>query len=84
VLDELILAIVLYAAEFACVGLIICVSSLMILAVANSSETLGTESAMIGFLPCVSPHMDEKITFFRKYLSTIRHCALEKIVPRMG
>jgi hypothetical protein len=56
----------------------------VIFAVANSSETLGTEPAMIRFIACVSPHMDKKITLLGKYLSTTRHRALEKIVPRMS
>jgi len=80
VLNKLILAIVFNAAHFACVGLIVSVPPLVIFAVANSSETLGTEPAVIGLIACVSPHMDKKIALLSKYLSTTRHGALEKIV----
>jgi hypothetical protein len=80
VLNELILAIVFNCATFACVGLIVSVPPLVILAVSNRGEALGTEPTVIRFLACVSPHMHEKVAFFSKYLSTIRYSALEKIM----
>ena len=84
VLNQLILAIVFNTARFACIWFIVSVSSLMILAVANSCKTLGTISAVIWLFACVSPHMNEKITFFSKYLSTIWYSALEQIMSWMS
>ena len=76
-LDELIFSVIFYAAQFACVRLIIRVPSLMILTIPNGSKALRAKSTVIRFLPCVCPHMHEKISFFGKYLSAVWHIALE-------
>ncbi len=62
VLDKLILAIVPDITQIALVRLVISVSTLMIILIANGCECAWTEATFVRFLTSVNPHMDKQIS----------------------
>ncbi len=76
VFHELVLAIVAHTASTALVGFLVGVSALMIIAIANGSETLGAVLAFVRLFSCVNAHVHKQITALIKRLQ-----AVSKITP---
>jgi hypothetical protein len=85
VLHELILAVVPHVgADLAGIGLVVSVTTLMVLAVAYRRETSRAEATLIGLLTCVGPHVNLEVALLGKYLSAVRDAADEEIVAGVG
>lgn len=88
--DKLVLAIVLYGAILALVGLILAVSSLMVFAVTwtyvslqiitDCSKPLTADVARVRFVSGVSSLVDKEVSFLCKDLATLREVTLKEVL----
>ena len=63
--------------------LIVCMTTLVVLAVSNGCESFGAELALVWLFASMGFHVDEKVAFFSKNLATVRNCAFEQILSGM-
>ena len=81
-LDQLVLAIVLYPAIIALVRLVVGVSSDVIVSVPDGCETLVAVTAWVGFFTRVHPHMNYEVTTLIKSLITKRADVSLSLAPK--
>ena len=72
--DKLILTVITYTACIATVRLLICVSTLVIISITNSSESLTTVLTLVRLFTCVDADMNKQIASLIELLMTM--CAL--------
>ena len=71
VLHKLVLSVVANAARVAHVRFLVCVATLVVVAIADSGEALGAVLAFIRFFASVDPHMDEQVASLVKPLLAV-------------
>lgn len=59
VLNELVLAVVSYAARIAHVGFLVCVSAFVVITISDGSKSLRTVFALIRLLSCMDAHVHQ-------------------------
>ena len=82
VFNELVLAIVAHTTSATLVGLLIGVSALMVVAIANRGEALGAVLAFVGLFSCVNTHVHKQITTFIERLQTMREITPVVVVTK--
>ncbi len=70
--DQLIFSVVPDSTEVAAIRLLVCVSSLVIVAIADCCEPFGTVRAGIRLFPCVDSDMNKKVSPLIKLFFAVR------------